>query len=89
MKPRAAAPLLLLVALGGCALWPIGEAECRSMNWQQRGYADGFGGHPPQDLRLARECGRFGVRVPEAEYLAGWRAGYDEWYRLMGSMGLD
>jgi len=37
----------------------------------------------------ARECRRFGVEVPEPEYFRGWRAGYDEWYRLIGSIGLD
>jgi Protein of unknown function (DUF2799) len=59
------------------------------MNWRERGYDDGFGGHPPQDLRLASACGRVGIRVSESEYLEGWRAGYDEWYRLIGSMGID
>ena len=48
----------LVALLCGCAAFSFTEAECRSMNWQQRGYADGYGGHPPQDLRLARECGR-------------------------------
>jgi Protein of unknown function (DUF2799) len=79
----------VVAMLSGCSAFAFNEAECRSMNWQQRGYADGYGGHPPQDLRLARECGRFGVQVPESQYAAGWRAGYDEWYRLIGSMGLD
>jgi hypothetical protein len=78
--------LILLFALSGCAVWPLGEADCKGVNWQQRGYADGYGGHPPQYLRLARECTRFGVEVPEAEYFKGWHAGYDEWYRLIGSM---
>jgi hypothetical protein len=32
---------------------------------------------------------RFGAAVPEAEYFRGWNAGYDEWYRQMGSIGLD
>lgn len=72
--------------LSGCAVWPLGEADCKGVNWQQRGYDDGFGGHPPQYLRLARECPRFGVEVPEAEYFKGWRAGHDEWDRLIGSM---
>jgi Protein of unknown function (DUF2799) len=85
---RTCAALLLALA-AGCSALNFTEAECRGMNWQQRGYADGFGGHPPQDLRLARECGRFGVPVAESEYFAGWRAGHDEWYRLMGSVGLD
>ena len=86
---RLASALFLLALLCGCALMPLGEADCRGVNWERRGYADGFGGHPPQDLRLVRECGRFGIRISESEYLKGWRAGYDEWYRLIGSMGLD
>ena len=36
-------------------------------------------------MRLAQGCERFGVQVAQNEYLAGWRAGYDEWDRLMGS----
>jgi hypothetical protein len=81
--------LALVALLSGCAAFTFTEAECRGMNWHQRGYADGYGGHPPQDLRLARECGRVGVQVSQAHYLEGWRAGYDEWYRLIGSMGID
>lgn len=78
--------LLLPAILAGCALWPLGEADCRGVNWQQRGYDDGFAGHPPQDMRLARECSRFGIQVSESEYLKGWRVGHDEWDRLIGSM---
>jgi hypothetical protein len=80
---------LAALLLASCAAFDYTEAECRGMNWQRRGYADGFGGNSPQDLRLARQCGRFGVAVPEAEYFKGWNAGYDEWYRLMGSIGID
>ena len=76
----------VVVLLAGCALFPVEEADCRGADWARRGYADGFAGHPPQDLRLARDCGRYGIAVPENEYLAGWRDGYDEWYRLIGSM---
>lgn len=88
MMVRAAALLVLLaLALCGCALFPLQEADCRGVNWQRRGYVDGFGGHPQQYSRLSSECkARFGVDVPEGEYFAGWRAGYDEWYRLIGSM---
>lgn len=57
------------------------------MDWVKRGYADGFGGHPQQYLRIERECRqRFGVAVPEAEYFRGYRDGYDEWYRTRGSI---
>jgi hypothetical protein len=77
----------MLALLGGCVLFPLSEAECKGVNWERRGYADGFGGHPQQYLRLASECKqRFGVEVPEAEYSKGWLAGYDEWYRLIGSI---
>jgi Protein of unknown function (DUF2799) len=79
--------LFVLLALWGCALFPLQEADCRGVNWERRGYADGFGGHPQQYSRLSSECKkRFGVEVPEAEYFKGWRAGYDEWYRLIGSI---
>jgi hypothetical protein len=79
--------LLLLTLLAGCVLFPLSEAECNGVSWERRGYADGFGGHPQQYSRLSSECKqRFGVEVPEAEYFKGWRAGYDEWYRLIGSM---
>jgi hypothetical protein len=81
---------LMAVLLSGCALFPLSEADCRPASWQQRGYDDGYGGHPPQDWRLVEECGRrFGIPVPQNEYLQGWRDGHDEWYRLMGSTDLD
>ena len=79
---------MCLSLLGGCALFPLGEADCRGVNGQQRGYADGFGGHPQQYLRLSSECRKFAVEVPEADYFKGWEAGHDEWYRLIGSMGM-
>ena len=79
--------ILPLALLSGCALFPLQEADCKGVNWEQRGYADGFAGHPQQYSRLSSECKqRFGVEVPEAEYFKGWRAGYDEWYRLIGSI---
>ena len=78
-----------LLMLAGCAGVGFTEAECRGMDWQRRGYADGFGGNSPQDLRLSRACGRFNVAMSQADYLKGWEAGHDEWYRLMGSIGID
>jgi len=79
--------VFLLALLGGCALFPLSEADCKPASWSSRGYADGFGGHPPQDMRLVPECRkRFGTEVAQVEYLAGWKDGHDEWDRLMGSM---
>jgi Protein of unknown function (DUF2799) len=82
--------LALLVLLGGCALFPLSEADCKPASWRERGYADGFGGHLRQDLRLLSECrARFGVEIDQTQYLAGWQDGYNEWDRLIGSMGMD
>ena len=84
---RATSTLFLASVLAGCALWPLDEADCKGANWERRGYADGYGGHPPQYLRLSPECRRrFGVEVAEADYFKGWAAGHDEWDRLIGSM---
>lgn len=79
---------LAFALLAGCAAFGPTEADCRSMNWHARGYADGFGGHPPQDLRLDAACTPFGVAVDANRYLAGWREGHDEWYRIIGSIGM-
>ena len=76
---------LLASQLSACALFPLSEADCRPASWQQRGYDDGYFGNLPQDMRLSQECARFGIQVAQNEYLAGWRAGHDEWDRLMGS----
>ena len=76
---------LLAAVLSGCALFPISEAECRPASWQARGYNDGYFGNIPQDSRLVQECQSYGIQVAQAEYLAGWRAGYDEYDRLIGS----
>lgn len=73
----------LLPLLSGCALFPYEEADCRGVNWEQRGYRDGYFGHPQQYERIVYECSRFGVTVPEAEYFKGWENGRFEYDRLM------
>ena len=79
--------VLPILILSGCSLFPLGEADCRPPNWQQVGYAHGYGGHLPQDLRLMSECReRYSAEIDQAAYLQGWRDGYDEWDRLIGSM---
>jgi hypothetical protein len=78
--------LLLTALLAGCALAPLQEADCRSGDWRGRGYADGYAGAHPQDMRLIPECrSRYGMEIDRAEYLKGWEAGHDEWERLIGS----
>jgi hypothetical protein len=72
----------LLSLLAGCAGWNVSEAECRSMNWYQLGYSDGWGGHPTQIMRLTRLCARHGVVAAQADYLEGWALGHDEHDRL-------
>ena len=77
------AAVLALFVVQACA------TDCSSRNWRERGYADGFAGHPPQDLRLERDCPRQGVQFSASEYLAGWRDGHDEYDRIRGSIGYD
>lgn len=85
---RAAA--LGVLALAGCALFPLSEADCRPSSWRSAGYADGFSGAHPQDLRLVPECReRYGVEVNRDEYLKGWADGHDEWDRTQGSVDVD
>jgi hypothetical protein len=74
--------LAALGLLAGCAAFSPSASECRSMDWASRGYADGYGGHPPQDLRLSHQCARHGIAVAQADYLGGWAMGYDEHQRL-------
>ena len=64
---------LLVLALCGCAV------DCTTSDWQARGYGDGYGGHPPQDLHLLRYCG---TQVSQADYLKGYAVGHDEHIRL-------
>ena len=74
--------LALLPLVAGCAAFSLSEADCRTMDWQQQGFDDGFGGHPPQDLRLAQQCAKYRLVVAEADYAKGWSAGNDEHIRL-------
>lgn len=71
--------LMICFLLAGCAL---SESDCRSANWYLRGERDGYGGHPPQDMRLAQQCARYGIAVAEADYRRGWATGHDEHERL-------
>ena len=67
------AVILLLVALGGCAV------DCTEQNWRERGYIDGFGGAFAQDLRIGPACG---AAFSEAQYMEGYRDGYAEYDRM-------
>jgi len=69
--PALIARFLLCSLVAGCAV------DCTDSDWKERGYRDGRGGHPPQDLRIARHCPGFS----DAAYLDGWRDGYDEYDR--------
>lgn len=82
---RAMLSLALTCLLPGCALFPLTEADCRPASWRQSGYDHGYFGNHPQIIRLQQECGRMGIAVAADEYLAGWKDGYDEYDRLMGS----
>ena len=49
------------------------------------GFLPGCALFPLTEADCRPECGRMGIAVAEDEYLAGWKDGYDEYHRLMGS----
>jgi hypothetical protein len=60
--------------LAGCA--NFSAEQCRSANWYSIGAQDAYlYGLRPQITAIAHECQKFGVQVPEKEYMDGWRAG--------------
>src|SRR5262245_59981856 len=95
MKPRwgmffpvsmlRSALVLVTVLLSGCAGFIYSEADCKKADWRALGYDHGYFGSTPQITRLQYDCGSHGIAVAETEYFAGWKDGYDEWDRLIGS----
>ena len=68
---------LLLVAaalLSGCGSFT--ENDCRTANWHYLGEQDArTHGLQPQIDQIVHQCAKFGVQVPEQDYLRGWRDG--------------
>jgi hypothetical protein len=68
--------LLLAAAalLSGCASFT--ESDCRSANWRYLGEQDArTHGLQPQISQIVFQCQKFGVQVPETEYMRGWYDG--------------
>ena len=62
------------VLLAGCA--NFSAEQCRSANWYDIGAQDAYlYGLRPQITAIAHECEKFGVQVPEKDYMEGWHAG--------------
>lgn len=66
--------LAAAVLLAGCAGFT--EQGCRSANWYYLGEQDArTHGLQPQINRIVFQCQKFGVQVPEKEYMRGWYDG--------------
>ena len=66
--------LAAAVLLSGCAGFT--EPDCRSANWYYLGEQDARShGLQPQINRIVFQCQKFGVQVPEKEYMRGWYDG--------------
>ena len=67
----------LLVAttlLWGCASFT--ERDCRTADWYYLGEQDArTHGLQPQINRIVFQCQKFGVQVPEKDYMRGWYDG--------------
>jgi len=60
--------------VAGCANYSA--EQCSSANWYSIGQQDAYlYGLQPQVHAIAYKCQEFGVRVPEQDYMNGWRAG--------------
>ena len=81
---KRTATIVALLSTTACA--GMTESGCRDTNWHERGRQDAFDGHPAQIVRLRQQCAALGVQIDQKAYLEGYRVGYDEWDRVMGSM---
>lgn len=71
-------PIRVLLAaaalLPGCASFT--DNECRTANWYYLGEQDArTHGLPPQINQIVFQCQKFGVQVPEQDYMRGWYDG--------------
>ena len=74
MNPRTASLLAACTLLWGCANFT--DQHCRTANWRQLGEQDArTHGLPPQIDQIVHQCAKFGVQVPETDYMRGWREG--------------
>lgn len=75
---RAAAPLLLVALLGGCA--SLSEGECRTADWYEIGRRDGEDGLARARLHEHDEaCGEYGIDPHRAAYFEGREAGLQDY----------
>jgi hypothetical protein len=66
--------LFACALLWGCA--GFSENACRSANWHYLGEQDArTHGLQPQINQIVFQCRKFGVQVPETEYMRGWYDG--------------
>ena len=73
------AAIALCIILAGCA--PMSEMLCRGTNWYEQGEQDGLRGNQARVAQYAHQCTAYKVQPAEADYMAGWAAGYAEWAR--------
>jgi hypothetical protein len=71
---RTASLLIACTLLWGCA--GLTEHDCRTANWYYLGEQDAST-HvlQPQINQIVFQCQKFGVTVPEKDYMRGWYDG--------------
>jgi hypothetical protein len=79
-------PLVAGLLAAGCV--NLTEAECRGTNWYERGEQEAliYGLRPQIDI-YTYQCSRFGVQVPEQDYMSGWQVGQGERIRRAAGEG--
>jgi hypothetical protein len=74
------------VLAAGCA--GMSDSECRSANWYDVGEREALVyGLRPQIDQYAHQCSKYGVQVPQQDYMAGWVVGNGERIRRAAGEG--
>ena len=80
--------LLLAASLLAAACAGMSDTECRSANWYDVGEREALVyGLRPQIDQYAHQCSKYGVEVPEKDYMAGWLVGNGERIRRAAGEG--
>ena len=74
MNRPTSALLIASTLLWGCASFT--EHDCRTADWHYLGEQDArTHGLQPQINQIVFQCQKFGVQVPEKDYMRGWYDG--------------
>lgn len=85
MRKRILPFLFLIAGLTLVACTTLSRRECETIDWKQRGAADGSKGAPPgKFVREAQACREHGLQANEAAYQEGFKLGLENFCTYKG-----